>query len=212
MPKTLREDDKREASECFCSDSAQFDSDRRELLIGCAALVAGAAGLLPEEADAAAKPDRKMLQPGDRFQIVRGSLKGETLRPELLKVGERPFEGFPLDPTENVLRRKNRLNRVLMLRLDPQEMDEPTRERSTEGVLVYSALCTHRSCTIKSWKAEERHLRCHCHLSEFAALSEGSVKNGPAKRQLPMVPLGLDDEGFVVGLEGFTRKPGGAKK
>ncbi len=212
MPRTLRKDDKRETSVCRCSDSSQFESDRRELLIGCAALVAGAAGLFPEESEAAAKPGREMLQAGDRFQIVRGSLKGETLRPELLKVGARPFEGFPLDPVKKVLRRRNRLNRVLMLRLDPQEMDEPTRERSAEGVLVYSALCTHRSCTIKSWKAEERHLRCHCHLSEFAALSEGSVRNGPAKKQLPMVPLGLDDEGFVVGLEGFTRKPGGAKK
>jgi ubiquinol-cytochrome c reductase iron-sulfur subunit len=99
-----------------------------------------------------------------------------------------------------------------MLRLDPESMDEETRTRSTDGVLVYSALFTHRSCTIKSWMAEERVLRCHCHLSEFDALSGGSVLSGPARRQLPMVPVGLDDEGFVIAMDGFTSKPGAAKQ
>ena len=214
MPRIVSDDDGCDSAECGCSASAAIDADRRDLLIGCAALVAGATVLLPEDLAAAkpAGPDRSPPQPGDRFQVVRGPLKNEFLRPEMLETGAPPLEGFPFDPVGKVLRRKNRLNRVLMLRLDPQEMDEPTRARSAEGVLVYSAVCTHRSCTIKSWKAEERHLRCHCHLSEFAALSEGSVKNGPAKRQLPMVPLGLDADGFIVGLDGFTRKPGGAKK
>lgn len=184
---------------------------RRDLLIGGAVVAAGV-GLGLDDADAATKPEKSPTQPGDRFQIIKGSLKNEFLRPELLEVGARPIEGFPFDPEVGVIRRRNRLNRVLMLRLDTNEMDEPTRERSVDGVLIYSALCTHRSCTIKSWKAEERHLRCHCHLSEFDALSEGTVMSGPARRQLPMVPVGLDDEGFVVALKGFTRKPGGAKK
>lgn len=185
---------------------------RRELLIGGAAVAASVAGFGIDDAEAAAKPDRSPPQPGDRFQIIKGDLKDEFLRAGLLEVGARPVEGFPYDPVAGLIRRRNRLNRVLMLRLDASEMDEPTRERSADGVLVYSALCTHRSCTIKSWKAEERHLRCHCHLSVFDALSEGTVMSGPARRQLPMVPVGLDDEGFVVALEGFTRKPGGAKK
>lgn len=187
------------------------DFDRRDLLIGGAVVAAGV-GLGLNDADAATKPEKIPTQPGDRFQIIKGDLKNEFLRPDLLEVGAKPVEGFPFDPEIGVIRRRNRLNRVLMLRLDMTEMDEPTRERSVDGVLIYSALCTHRSCTIKSWKAEERHLRCHCHLSEFDALSEGTVMSGPARRQLPMVPVGLDDEGFVVALEGFTRKPGGAKK
>ena len=191
--------------------SAPVDLVRRDLLIGGAVVAAGV-GLGLDDADAATKPERSPPQPGDRFQIIKGDLKNEFLRPDLLEVGARPVEGFPFDPEVGIIRRRNRLNRLLMLRLDEGEMNEPTRERSVGGILVYSALCTHRSCTIKSWKAEERHLRCHCHLSEFAALSEGTVMSGPARRQLPMVPVGLDDEGFVVAREGFTRKPGGAKK
>ena len=183
--------------------------DRRSVVIGGSALLA--ATRLPAGA-ATAKPDRMPPQPGDRIQIIQGDLKDEVLRPEMLEVGAAPFEAFPFDPAAQVLRRANRLNRLVVLRLDAAEMDEATRARSADGVLAYSAICTHRACTVNSWMPEQRHLRCHCHLSEFAALSEGSVKGGPARRQLPMVPLGLDAEGFVVAVEGFTRKPGGDTK
>ena len=183
--------------------------DRRTVVIGGSALLAAAG--LPARA-ATDKPDRMAPQPGDRIQIIRGGLKDQVLRPEMLEPGAAPSEAFPLDPATGTLRRANRLNRLLVLRLDPAEMDEPTRSRSADGVLAYSAICTHRACTVNSWMPEQRHLRCHCHLSEFAALSEGSVRGGPARRQLPMVPLGLDGEGFIVAVEGFTRKPGADKK
>ena len=188
------------------------DQDRRNVLVGGAGLILGATFLDPEEAEASTKPEKLFPQPGDRIQGIKGDLKKRDLKPEMLEVGAKPIEAFPFDPAEGVLRRKNRLNRMLVMRLDPSEMDEETLSRSVEGVLVYSALCTHRSCTIKSWKAEERVMRCHCHLSEFAALSGGSVLSGPARRQLPSVPLGLDDDGYVIALDDFTRKPGGAKK
>jgi len=151
-------------------------------------------------------------QSGDRIQIVKGDLKNQFIKTNSLEVNAKGVEAFPYDPVADVLRRKNRLNRMVILRLDPEEMDDATREKSTDGLVAYSALCTHRNCTIQSWKQEERHLRCHCHLSEFAVLSEGSVKSGPARKQLPMVPIGADDEGYIVALDGFTRKPGGAKK
>lgn len=194
------------------SPASDADHDRRKVLVGGAGLILGVTFLNPEEAEASTKPENLFPQPGDRIQGIKGDLKKKDLKPEMLEVGARPVEAFPFDPNEGVLRRKNRLNRMLVLRLDPTEMDEETLSRSANGVLVYSALCTHRSCTIKSWKEEERIMRCHCHLSEFAALSGGSVLSGPARRQLPMVPLGLDDDGFVIALDDFTRKPGGAKK
>ncbi len=191
-------------------ESRRAEPGRREVAAGAAALaVVSMAGVPP--ADAADAPDNLFVQPGDRIQPVLGKLRKKELRPEMLEVGGRPVESFPFDPAAGVLRRKNRRNRLLLLRLDPGEMDDATRARSADGVLAYSALCTHRACTIKSWMAEKRHLRCHCHLSQFAALQGGRIKRGPAKRSLPMVPLGLDDEGFVVATDGFTGKPGAAK-
>ncbi|MBY8975872.1 Rieske (2Fe-2S) protein [Rhodobacteraceae bacterium NNCM2] len=195
-------------------DDAKADHsapNRREVIGGGAATIATI--VAGGDAGAAGKPPEKLAtQPGDRIQIIKGEFKGEMLRPEMLVVGEAPIEAFPFDPANDVLRRKNRLNRLIVLRLDPAEMDGDTAEREVEGVLAYSAICTHRGCTINSWKPEERHLRCHCHLSEFDALSGGSVIRGPAKRQLAMVPLGVDEEGYVVAMDGFTSKVGGAKK
>ncbi len=194
------------------AEAPRLGTNRRNVLVGGTGMVLGATFLTPEEAAAETAPENLFPQKGDRIQGIKKDLKKVDLKPDMLEVGARPVEAFPFDPVAGVLRRKNRLNRMLVVRLDPAEMDEETKGRSADGVLVYSALCTHRSCTIKSWKPEERIMRCHCHLSEFAALSGGSVLSGPARRQLPMVPLGLDDEGFVIALDDFTRKPGGAKK
>lgn len=174
----------------------------------------GLAGLtlISNPASAAKKPESLPPQIGDRFQITKGALKGELLRPGLLKVGDAPAIGFPFAPEEEVLRKKNRLNRLLMIELDPADMEEETLERSANGVLIYSALCTHRGCTIASWKAEEQHFRCHCHLSEFAPLDNARPLTGPAKKPLAAVPVTVDDEGFVVATAEFTRKPGASKK
>lgn len=188
-------------------------SERRDVLIGAAALAAGIAGLSPHRADASTEAaENESLQLGDRFEIVRGEMKGELLRADMLTPGEKPVECFPVDSVSGTVRRGNRLNRTLALKLDPTEMEDETRALSVDGVLVYSAVCTHKGCTIKSWKDEERILRCHCHLSEFAALDGGRVMKGPAMHQLPMAPLGVDDDGFVVATAGFTEEPGGKTK
>jgi Rieske Fe-S protein len=188
-----------------------LDHGRRKILAAGTGLIIGAT-MGGADAAAAKPPEKLPAQPGDRIQFIKGDLKDQFLKPELLETGAKPVEAFPYDPAAGVLRRKYRLNRMLVLRLDPGEMDEDTRALSIDGVLIYSALCTHRACTIKSWMPEKRHLRCHCHLSQFAALSGGSVMDGPAKRRLAMVPLMLDDEGFVVAKEGFNGRVGAAKK
>lgn len=192
---------------CGCDAPGGLDKTRRSILMGSAALALGSAASAGP-ATAEVKPERQKMQVGDRFQIVSGPLDGQTLEPEMLTTGEAPLEAFPLDPATGVLRRGNRLNRVLALRLDPEEMDEETRARNADGVLIFSAICTHLNCTVNSWMPEERFLRCPCHLSTFAALSGGSVTGGPARKKLPMVPLALDDEGFVVAAEDFNVKPG----
>ena len=159
-------------------------------------------------AAAADDPDRLPPQTGDRFVVVAGTLQDQIVRADLLEIGAAPVECFPIDPASGIQRKRNRLNRVLALRLDSAEMSEATREHSADGVLIFSAICTHTGCTVQGWLPEERHLRCPCHLSQFAALDEGEVKGGPAKRPLAMIPLTLSDDGFVEAAAGFTRKPG----
>ena len=203
-----------DVDERFACANQTKSPDRRDVLIGGSA-IATTGLLLPETAGAnTTKPPEKMpVQTGDRIQFIKGTHKDKLVRPELLEVGGKPVEAFPFDPENEVLRRKYRLNRLLVVKLNPDEMDEATRARTDgSGVLLFSAICTHRGCTIKSWLEDDRELRCHCHLSRFAALNEGRVMNGPAKRQLPMVPIKLDEEGFVIATDTFTSKPGAAKK
>ncbi|MEX2518967.1 MAG: Rieske (2Fe-2S) protein [Paracoccaceae bacterium] len=189
-------------------------TNRRKIIVGGAALVSGFGALAPETAMAAGADDveKAAPQPGDRFLLIKGEFKNELLRADMLEPGGKPVECFPFDTGSDTAKRKNRLNRSLVLRLDPAEMDDDTRALSADGLLLYSAVCTHKGCTIKSWMEEERRLRCHCHLSEFAALTGGDVMSGPAKYQLPMIPLAVDDEGFVVATAGFTSEPGGKTK
>ncbi len=142
-----------------CDECGQIN--RRTVVAGAAAIGAFA-GLSSSPADAAGKegkevkPEKMPVQPGDRIQFIKGDVKGEFLRADMLVEGDKPIEAFPYDPENEVLRRKYRLNRLLVLKLNPDEMNEDTRARSADGVLVFSALCTHRACTIKSWMPEER--------------------------------------------------------
>lgn len=192
---------------CQSDDDNTVDTGRRNLVLGGATLVAGWT-LAGDDALAAKKPDQLPPQIGDRLQIQKGPLKGEHLRPEMLEIGAAQIEGFPYSTTEDVLRKRNRFNRLLFVRVDPNEIDAEIAPLAADGVLIYSAICTHKGCTIKSWMPEKQHLRCHCHLSEFDVVTGGSVRGGPARAPLPMLGVALDSEGFVTVAAQFNRKPG----
>ena len=161
-------------------------------------------GLTPEEAVAAAqpKPEKMYPQKGDRILLIRGDYKNQLLRPEMLELGAKPAEGFPLDPKTEILRRKNPANRMLVMRRDEAEMDPTTRARSADGVLVYSALCPHCGCQKLAWTPSTPSLGCMC--GQLTAEPDKAEAAAPALRRLPMTPLGLDDEGFIVAADSFT--------
>ena len=161
-------------------------------------------GLTPEEAAAAAqpKPEKMYPQKGDRILLIRGDYKNQLLRPEMLELGAKPAEGFPLDPKTEILRRKNPANRMLVMRRDEAEMDPTTRARSADGVLVYSALCPYCGCQKLAWTPTTPSLGCMC--GELAAAPEDAQAEALVIRRLPMTPLGLDDEGFIVAADNFT--------
>lgn len=53
----------------------------------------------------------------------------------------------------------------------------------TAGVFhVFSAVCTHRGCTVSD--VTDQRIDCPCHGSQFA-ITDGSVVTGPARRSLP---------------------------
>ena len=61
---------------------------------------------------------------------------------------------------------------------------------------AFSAVCTHKGCTVSSVSGGL--IRCPCHGSTFK-VADGSVADGPASSPLPSVPVRVDNGKLVSG-------------
>jgi rieske iron-sulfur protein len=141
-------------------------------------------------------------QKGDLLVVSDGEQAGAIIKPSDLKTGGPPVHAWPKDPKTSVIRKGSRLNEILVIRFDPGELDEDTRSRSAEGIVAYSAICTHAGCPVSEWvKAEggdQNVFKCPCHNSEFNARESAQVVFGPAPRRLAALPLEITDGSLAV--------------
>jgi len=100
----------------------------------------------PEKTDAARLPP----QPGDRLVFLTGPNKGQVVRLDNLAMGGPQVQVFPAGP-DGTVRNGTPLNLVILARFDPAELSDETRERAAEGVVAYSAVCTHQACPVNMW-------------------------------------------------------------
>src|SRR5262245_2533884 len=168
------------------------DQTRRALLLtalaGCACLAAIAPAAGEEgQAGGAERP-----QKGDLLVRAEGDKAGEVIKPDDLKLGGPPLRAWPKDPKTSVVRKGSRLNEVIIVKLDPSELDDDTRPRAADGVVAYSVICTHAGCPITAWVKQEQGdktvLKCMCHNSEFDPRQNAQVVFGPAPRRLAALP------------------------
>ena len=117
---------------------------------------------------------------------------------EELATGGKQTIAWPFDPVEKIARNGSRLNQVLLLKLDPEKLSPETRSRSANGVVAYTAICTHSGCEVDDWLSDEQILYCPCHDSKFDPKDGAKVVDGPAPRVLPALPLGLSDGKLIV--------------
>lgn len=179
------------------------DAGRRQALKAATLVAFGAAiGLQPVRA-ADTGP-----QPGD-WLVEADDASRKPLDSGSLKVNQKQLIAWPYDPVAKAPRDGVRLNRIALIRLDPAGMDAATKARSADGVLAYSAFCTHQGCDVSSWLPAEQAMLCFCHFSKFAPLTEASVVGGPAPRPLPALALKVEDGKLVV-ASGFNTPPGKA--
>ena len=61
-------------------------------------------------------------------------------------------------------------------------------------LFALSSNCTHRRCPIKA--EPDRSFYCKCHGSTFSP--EGHVKEGPATRDLPVLPSAINGQGRLI--------------
>jgi rieske iron-sulfur protein len=149
--------------------------------------------------EALAQEDAAAQRPkeGDLFVKV-GDSTATPLRPGDLALGGKQTMVWPMDPADNTLRNRSRLNRVMLLRMDAEKLSPETKSRAADGVVAYTAICTHTGCEVTEWVPEEQLLYCPCHESKFEPKDGARVVDGPAPRMLPALPLKLVDGKLAV--------------
>jgi Rieske Fe-S protein len=163
--------------------------------------------LAPRFVWAQTEPARERPKESDLLVPVGTSAAHEPLKPDDLQLGDKPTMAWPMDPQTNMVRDGSRLNKVLLLRLDPEGFDPETKDHAVEGVVAYSAICTHTGCDVTNWHADRRLLECPCHYSVYDPMEGAKVVSGPAPRRLPALPLKIADGRLVV-AKPFTGRAG----
>jgi Rieske Fe-S protein len=154
-----------------------------------------------------ADPRRARPQPGDRFVFAAGERKRELITLADLPAGGAPVTAYPIEPQSQVVRDDSRLNQILLVRFDPGALNSDTRARAADGIVAYSAVCTHTGCDAWEWRPASTTVKCPCHFSEFDLKNSAQVLNGPAPRRLPALPLKVVD-GMPVVAAVFVGRPG----
>jgi Rieske Fe-S protein len=177
------------------------EATRREFLATASALGLGLASV-----PAHAEPADERPKPGDLL-VALDSETPVALQPKDIAEGARQVLAWPMDPAEKIVRRGSRLNKVLLLRLDPTTLVGDTRERAADGVLAYSAICPHAGCEVSGWVEEQKILECPCHNSRYNPREGAAIIDGPTTRGLAALPLKIVDGKLVV-AKPFTGRVG----
>ena len=175
---------------------------RRAVLAGAFGFGAGAALNAWQDAGSSRRPATGDVLIRVDDQALR------PLTPDDIPPQSAPVEAWAMDPTEKIARSGSRLNKILLVKFDPESLGAGTRTLAANGVVAYSAICTHEGCDIGGWIAAEHALYCECHESKFDPRDAARVVDGPAQRNLPALPLKVVD-GLLVVARPFTARVGG---
>ena len=164
---------------------------RRDMLLGglWLSLVAISSGKAEAQDDpAAARP-----KPGDLL-VRDGDADKKPLTAADIVADAKPTAAWAMEPDTKTVRSGSRFNRLVIGRLGDE-------------VFAFTAICTHDGCDVTDWLADEHMLSCPCHYSKFDPKDGGRVKDGPAPRALPQLPLRVVDGQLVVAAA-FTARVG----
>jgi Rieske Fe-S protein len=186
---------------CRCLDLAR--ATRRDVLT--MASIVGA-GLASDVVPALAQPASERPKENDVLVSVERDTT-DALAPADLPLGGPLVLAWPMDPASKTVRKDSRLNKVLLVRLDPATLVGVTKERAAEGVVAYSAICPHTGCEVNVWAADQQVLECSCHFSHYNPREAAAVIDGPTPRALAALPLKIVDGKLAV-AKPFTGRVG----
>ncbi len=152
--------------------------------------------------------DRASLRPQEGDLLVKaGDSSLKPLIPADIPSLARQTLAWAMDPTDGTVRSGSRLNLVILVRLSAETLSPDTQSRAADGVVAYTAICTHNGCEVDEWVADDQLLSCSCHSSTFDPKDGARVVDGPAPRVLPALPLKLVDGKLAV-AKPFTSRVG----
>lgn len=198
----MDKDNTKKVADSACAPCCMQRRDAMKAAIAVTVMLGG--GLRGAQAS---EPAELPPQPGDRLVRMDDEGTPQPLKVADIPLASKPVRALPFAATDALVRDGSRLGRVILMRFDPASLDDETRARSADGVLAYSAVCTHQGCEVSEWDANGGAMFCFCHFSKFDPLKAGAVTAGPAGRALPWLPL-KSENGELVVAGAFSSVPG----
>ena len=187
----------------------ELDDDRRRFVQGAGTIIAAVAAKsafagieIPDKGED--QPEELLKLPpqvGDRLTPFARRKRGETILVENVPVAAKQIIALPFDKERGHIRHASTYNQLLIQRFDDLDsMDEATAQRAAaaEGIVVYSAICTHQGCIVISWDKKQQGFMCPCHQTVFDPRNSGDIVSGPAPRRLPSLPVIIESGEIVI--------------
>lgn len=154
-----------------------------------------AAFTLPALALQSLKGERREIAAGDELVYTTGAgpQAGQPIRASEIRQGT-AVQAFPRGKDED------QNNLIVLARIRSGE--------GADGLVAYSAICTHLGCAVYADLNQEGNIACPCHASQFDPSRDAQPVGGPARRPLPSLPIGVDAGGTVVANGPFNGQVG----
>ena len=179
---------------------------RRRPCLGAAIVLRRPGSFRARAEDQADDPSLAPPQAGDHFVFLTGPKKGQPVRATIWSWAARRRR--PIRRTRKALcATATPLNIVILVRVGNDGLNDETRERSADGVVAYSGVCTHQACPVNQWSTEKKAMVCSCHGSTYDPKNSAEVIFGPAPRRLAALPL-KSENGLLIVAGGFAGRVG----
>lgn len=173
---------------------------RRKLLLGVMGVSAGAFALsftaVPLFVTKVLQIAVQEIAVGDQLvysTATNGAAAGDPVKASDLQQGA-SVQAFPKGKTDN------QQNLVEIVRI--------AAGSGKEGLVAYSAICTHLACVVQSKLNQAGEIPCPCHNSQFNPANNAAVVSGPAPRPLPSLPIDVGPDGIITAAGPFSAPVG----
>jgi Rieske Fe-S protein len=185
---------------------SKFSKERRDVLkTGCTLAGATALGAVGGSLNAFAAGGRgtQPQPPGaperhDELVYADGPKKGQDVMVADIVADAPPVTAQAKDPASGKIRDSEKAMVLLYRTSAPDKIAVDIRGDTFEGILAYSALCTHQGCQLTDWDAAGKQFSCPCHKGTFDPLQGGTNTGGQKTRDLPQIPVKGEEGKLIV--------------